>query len=241
MKRSTLLFVVIAVIAAAGCVRLGIWQLSRREQRRAMNAKISARINQAPVDVRTIPRDTSQSRFATVRVAGQPDFEHEILLTLRGNNGAPGVDILTPVRLAGTDTAVLVNRGWVYSPDGVHIETSRWRETDTVFTGYVDSFDSAPGDSIRDGGIRRASYQAISRALPYPILPFYVTAMGDTAAAAPDPTAAPRIVRLQPPKLGEGPHLSYAFQWFGFALISLVGAGIVAARSMQSARSSRTQ
>jgi surfeit locus 1 family protein len=241
MKRSTLVFVVIAVIAAAVCVRLGIWQLSRREQRRAMNARISARISQTPIDVRAIPHDTTQSRFATARVVGRPDFEREILLTLRGNNGAPGVDILTPVRIAGTDTAVLVNRGWVYSPDGVHIEMSRWRETDTVFTGYVDSFVSAPGDSVRDGGVRRASYEAISRVLPYPILPFYVTALGDTTAVAPDPRSAPRIVRLQPPKLGEGPHLSYAFQWFGFALISLVGAGIVAARSMQSGRSSRTQ
>lgn len=241
MKRSTWVFIVIAVVAAAGCVRLGIWQLARRDQRRAMNARIAGRIHQPPLNVRAVARDTAQSRFATVTVAGRPDFDHEVLLTLRGNNGSPGVDILTPVRPAGTDTAVLVNRGWVYSPDGVHIEAARWRESDTVFTGYVDSFESAPGDTVREGGVRRASYEAISRALPYPILPFYVVAMGDTLAAAPDPRAAPRIVRLQPPKLGEGPHLSYAFQWFGFALIALVGAGVVAARSMQSRTSSRTQ
>ncbi len=216
-----------------GCVRLGIWQLDRRQERRAMNARIAARMTGAATSAAVVDRDTSRSRFATVVVTGVPDFDNEVLLTHRGNNGAPGVDILTPVRVAGLDSAVLVNRGWVYSPDGMHIERHRWRESATSFTGYVESFHSAPSDSVRDGGVRRASYQAIARAIPYPIQTFYVVALDDSVAA-PDPASAnPRIVRLSRPKLDEGPHLSYALQWFAFATIAVVGAGIVAARSMR--------
>ncbi len=226
-----------AAAAAAVCIRLGVWQLDRRQVKRAMNATIESRMLAAPTSVSRISRDTAATRFATVVVAGKPDFEHEILLTHRGNNGAPGVDILTPVRLAGQDSAVLVNRGWVYSPDGMTIEAPLWREADTVFTGYVDAFVSAPGDSVRKQGIRRPSFEAISRELPYPILPFLVVAMADSSVAD-TAGSPPRIVRLRPPKLGAGPHLSYAFQWFAFATIALIGAAIVAARSMQSARSS---
>jgi surfeit locus 1 family protein len=231
-RRAALIFVIISIAMAAGCIRLGIWQLDRRQLRLASNAWIESRMAAAPVDVSRIPRDTTKSRFANAIVTGTPDFEHEVLLTHRGNDGAPGVDILTPVRLAGTDTAVLVNRGWVYSPDGMHIELHRWREPDTTFTGYVDAFQSAPDDTVREGGIRRASYEAIAREIPYPILGFYVVAMKDSAARRDSAAAGPGVVRLRPPKLDDGPHLSYAFQWFGFATIALVGAAIVAARSM---------
>ena len=209
------------------CVRLGFWQLARREQRQAMNERIAARIQAPPVPVATLRGDTVENRFRQVIVTGTPDYEREFALTIRGNNGSPGADIITPIRIAGSDSAVLVNRGWVYAPDGMTVDFSRWREIDSTFVGYVDSFEAAPSDSVRNRGIRRMSHEAIRRALPYPIKPFYVVAMGDTIGSATS------VVRLRPPRLGEGPHLSYAFQWFGFATIALVGGGIVAARSMR--------
>jgi surfeit locus 1 family protein len=227
LKRSTILLLVISVCVAAVCVRLGIWQLARRQQRLAMNERIRVRIDARAVPVDQIDRDTTKSRFSNATVAGMPDYAHEIVLTHRGHDGAPGVDFLTPVRAPGNDTATLVNRGWVYSPDAVTVDRPRWRDTVSRFSGYVDAFESRPTDSVRDGRIRKVSYEAIARVMPYPIRPFYVVAIGDSAAAP------PQMIRLERPKLDEGPHLSYAFQWFAFATIALVGAGIVTARSMQ--------
>jgi surfeit locus 1 family protein len=234
VKRSTILFLIVAVVLAGGCIRLGIWQLDRREQRRAMNAQIRQRMLAPARSVETADRDTAKTRFSIVAVRGVPDYSNEIVLTHRGNAGSPGVDILTPIRLPGQDTAVLVNRGWAYSPDGVTIDLSRWHETGTAFTGYVESFVSAPLDTVRARAIRRSSYEAISRVIPYPIHPFFVVALGDSVTMADSSPGRPALVRLRAPKLDEGPHLSYAFQWFGFATIALVGAGIVTARSMQS-------
>ena len=53
------------------------------------------------------------------------------------------------------------------------------------------------------------------------------------ASDADSTRGTPRIVRLARPKLDGGPHLSYAFQWCGFATIALIGAAVVTARSMQ--------
>jgi surfeit locus 1 family protein len=69
--------------------------------------------------------------------------------------------------------------------------------------------------------IARLSFSAVTKALPYPVAPFYVVALGDSVIA-PD-----RLARLTVPPLDEGPHLNYAIQWFAFALIALVGAGVV--------------
>jgi surfeit locus 1 family protein len=186
----------------------------------------------------SVTGDTSAIRFRRVSVAGRPDFEHQIMLTHRGNNGAPGLDIITPVRVPGQDSAILVNRGWIYSPDGMTADLSRWHEPDTTFMGYIDTFERAgEADSVRGGAIRWMSHTAIARAIPYPVRSFYVVALGEVALDSAR-GAAPRIVRLQAPKLGEGNHLSYALQWFGFAMISVIGASIVTARSMHSRRSS---
>ena len=198
-----------------------------------MNARIAARMSAAPVSATIVDRDTAKNRFAMVVLSGTPDYDHEVLLTYRGHDGAPGVDLLTPMRLPGQDTAVMVNRGWVYSPDGSTTDQRRWRDSMTSFSGYLDSFESLPNDTVREGRIRRASYQAIARVIPYPIHRFYVVALEDTAKRPDSVRAASQIVRLDRPKLDEGPHLSYAFQWFGFATIAVIGAVVVAARSMR--------
>jgi surfeit locus 1 family protein len=219
----TRVFVVIAIVIAAVCVRLGFWQLHRRVERKARNALIISRLDSAAVDVAGLPHDSAAARFRRVRVAGVPDYEHELIYAARSYRGSPGVNFLTPVRIPGRDTAVIVNRGWVYSPDGSTVDESKWRDTSGTFTGYVEEFPSVAGSAYanRPRVIARLSYAAVAKALPYPVAPVYVVALGDSAIA-PD-----RLARLTVPPLDEGPHLNYAIQWFAFALIALAGAGFV--------------
>jgi surfeit locus 1 family protein len=221
------LFVLAALVAAGVFVRLGIWQLHRRGERRARNALVLARTSAPEIDVRQLPRDSAQSRFRRVRVTGAPDYDHELLWAARTHNGSPGVNLITPVRLSGSDTAVLVNRGWVYSPDGATIDEAKWRETDTTFIGYADELPVAGGTAYASKPriIARLGFDAVSKALPYPVAPIYVVMTGDSA------TAADHVARLTIPPLDEGPHMNYAIQWFGFALVALVGAGYVVKQS----------
>lgn len=228
MRRSTPLFVLCAVLSAALFIRLGVWQLDRRQQRLARNAVIAQRIQQQPIPLEELTGDTAAMHYRRVRVSGHPDFDRDLALTLRGNRGSPGVDILTPVVVAGGDSAVLVNRGWIYAPDGMTADLSRWREADTSYVGYVEEFETGVRDSVRLNGIRRLSYPAIARVTPYPLRTFYIVAISDSAPAA------GRVVRLAMPVLDAGPHLSYAIQWFSFATIALVGAGYILVRSMRS-------
>jgi surfeit locus 1 family protein len=232
MRWSTTLFVLIAVAAAALFLRLGFWQLDRRDQRRARNAIIADRIRSAPSLISAAPVDTADGHYRRVRVIGHADFDRDLALTLRGNRGSPGVDVISPVVIAGSDSAVLVNRGWIYSPDGMTADLSKTRESDSTFHGYIEEFENSDAkDSVRLNGIRRMSYAAIARVMPYPIRTFYVVATTDSGTAN-----GAGIVRLNPPVLDEGPHLSYAIQWFAFAAIALFGAGIVAARTLPGRR-----
>lgn len=226
MSRTKLgLFIAFAIVAAAGCVRLGFWQLHRLGERRTRNALVASRLDSAVVEPRALPHDSAAARFRRVRVSGVPDYDHELIYATRTRLGSPGVNLLTPIRLPGTDTAVLVNRGWIYSPDGSTIDEAKWHDRDSVFTGYAEEFPSSGGASFsgRPNIIARLSYDVVAKTLPYPVAAVYVVALpGADSSTAPD-----RIARLTIPPLDEGPHFSYAIQWFGFAAVALVGAAFV--------------
>jgi surfeit locus 1 family protein len=227
-----LLFAAICLVLAGTFVQLGRWQLDRRAERRGVNLVVAARAAESPVSILDVAGDTT-ARYRPATVRGVAEYDRELVLAARGRGGSPGVHLLTPVRLEGRDERVLVNRGWVYSPDAVSVERERWREGDTVsFSGWVEHF-SPPGDERgsptleRPMTLRFADRDAAARTAGVPLLPVYLVATEPRDSAG---GVAP--ARLTLPDLGdEGPHLSYAGQWFAFSLIALAGAGIGLSRA----------
>lgn len=170
----------------------------------------------SPVPLRSLEQPT---RLTRVVIEGRPDYRYEIALAGRTRNGSPGVNIVTPIRRAGTDTAVLVNRGWVYSPDASQVDFTRWREADSVsFSGYVDTLATSAGEPSRGLRMRTLNKRQVSAELPYPLAAYFVVALPESAT--PSQTTP---VRLPLPVLDAGPHKSYAIQWFSFAAIAIVG------------------
>jgi surfeit locus 1 family protein len=233
MSRRTMLFCAFAVGAAGLFMRLGFWQLGRLGERQARNASVAAQLGGVPVPLSSLPRDTGQARYRTATVAGRLDYDHEIVVSGRTRQGSPGVELLTPMRVAGTDTAVLVNRGWVYSPNASTVDRARWHEGDSAaMTGYVALYAPDAGVTASPSDprvVRRASRSELAPRIPYPLAPYYLVATGGV-----DTSGHPG--RHEPPALVEGSHRSYAFQWFAFAAIALVGAGSVVARERRERR-----
>ena len=227
MNRRTGLFVTLAIALAAVFVRLGFWQLDRLKQRRARNAVVASRIAAASRPIDEL-RDTASYRRATLE--GTPDFANDIVLTGRSRQGSPGVYIFTPVRRSGSDSAVLVLRGWVYSPDAATVDLTRWHERRRSFGGYVlalpASVDS-PQQPAMERKVRSLTRERVRELVPYPVSTRYLVSQDSVAAAAADSTPA----RVAQPSLDDGPHLSYAIQWFSFAAIALIGSYVVIRRT----------
>ena len=211
-------------------LRLGFWQLGRRNERRAHNGIVVAQQRSAAVPWGTLPRDPDAARYRAASLDGRYDYEHELVLSGRTHQGSPGVELVTPMRIAGSDTAVLVNRGWVYSPDGGSVDLARWREGDTAHVaGYVEIYSADAGITSTVTGpriIRRISRQEIAAKVPYPIAPYFLVSRSDTATID-------HPARRELPALDEGPHGSYAVQWFFFAAVAIVGATAVVLRERQ--------
>jgi surfeit locus 1 family protein len=241
MNRRTVAFVLFAIAIAAGCVRLGFWQLSRLGERRARNAEIAVRLGQPPAPLATVLADSAGARYRQVRVAGRFDYENEIVYTSRTRLGSPGVQLITPLLLPGGD-AVLVNRGWVYSPNGMTVDLPRWREGDSAdVSGYLEAFTATASDEASANvstpsiprGVRRLQRDSVAALFPYRVAAFVVVRRDGAVQEG----EVQHPFRVDLPALGEGAHKGYALQWFAFAFIAVAGTAAVVARGRRSPRS----
>jgi surfeit locus 1 family protein len=202
-----------ALVIAAACVRLGVWQLDRLRQRRARNAQVLATRSRPPIPVAgSLSTDSARDRRLFAR--GAYDYTHERLWHGRSYEGVPGVDLVTPLRLPD-GTAVLVDRGWAPSPDGYHVDQGAYREGDSAeVLGIGVTAPRAPGD---------VDPAALRDSLPYPLLLFVIQELRRSPTSPTSPNLPQPPVRWPAPELSDGPHLSYAIQWFSFAVIIVVG------------------
>jgi surfeit locus 1 family protein len=225
MTRSRLLLLVLSLLSAMLFVRLGIWQLSRLHERRTGN-RLAAEARSGPVlDLNrsgSLPPSRVHHR---VLARGHYDRAHEVVLRGHVYRELPGVEIVTPLRIEGSDSAVLVNRGFFPSPDATFADTDSLEEPGTILVRGVALEIPLSPDS---GGVRlsngretwrRLDLSALRGRTPYPLLDVYILQSPDSGL--------PRYpVRLEPQPFTDGPHLSYAVQWFAFAAIA-VGGGLI--------------
>lgn len=224
---------VVAFLLASVFVRLGFWQLGRLEDRRARNAAWRTALEQPPVVLdakgwRLVEADPAAFVNRRVRVAGTFDPTGEVVLRGRAHGGRPGVHLVTPLRVDGAAGVVLVNRGWVPSPDGARVDPRPLAEPGPrVVEGVLQQIpvtdDAGAPAPAGEGAQRVLTFRRLDLATlrgrsERPLLPLYVQQLpgADSVRAAPP-------VRVAVPALGEGNHLSYAVQWFGFAAIAVGG------------------
>jgi len=233
----------LALTLIVSFTNFGFWQLRRLSQRDAYNALLEARLNAPPQPFAelarryslTAPADAADSAaYRRARVSGRFDPAHEVLLRSRALNGQPGYHVLTPLRLS-EDRALLVDRGWVpFELDDPPIAEAAPPDAPVQVTGVLQPAQEQPkggGFFDRLGLVQQDPAEGeldavffvdparLEQNLPYALEPVYLELATQTPAPGelPVPPPAPEVTR--------GSHLSYALQWFSFALIGLIGYG----------------
>src|SRR3990172_2588162 len=133
-----LLASVLVLAAAAVMVRLGIWQLDRLEWRLAFNARVQAQMSAEPLvlDENALDLDLYSMEYRQVIVTGTYLPEEEIVLRNQvwdGEFGSElGVALFTPLLMEGTNTAILVERGWIPQANANQKNRAIYRENGLV-------------------------------------------------------------------------------------------------------------
>jgi surfeit locus 1 family protein len=222
------IFVVAIMGTALVTASLGRWQLRRLAQRRAANATMRAAALETPLHLPTLqPLAIDSGRRLEVR--GQFDTLAQLLLRGREQDDAPGIQVATAFRLDSSSEVLWVLRGFVRSPDAATPPDTIPQPASGIVTltgvavatpTLVDS-----GRPLSRSGVvtyQRLDRDVLARRAPG-ALPVYLLLAADSAHLG-------GLDVVAPPELSDGPHLSYAIQWFGITLAVLVFGVIFFAR-----------
>ena len=229
-SRQWLLTTLLVLAGGAVCVRLGIWQLDRLQQRQAFNAQVEAMWATPPIRLTgRSDEELTSMEYRAVSVSGTYDTGHQIALRNQYFQNEYGYHLLTPL-LMDDGTAVLVDRGWIpASGNESPVDWQKYDETGRVSIqgqirlgqnkpdiGGVPDPTLAPGQEGLDFW-NLVTLNRIGLQLPYPLLDIYIQPTPDPEDLSPPIPYQPAI------ELSEGPHRGYAGQWFTFALILILG------------------
>lgn len=234
-----IVLLIVTIVVAGVCVRLGFWQLDRLHGRRDINTLIEAGFAQPPqplTDLLARTGDPHSLAFRRAEVAGTYDTAHEVILYGRTSAGGDtGNHVLTPL-LLDDGTALLVDRGWVPLEQGeppvagaAATPTVRVDVAGVLFPPDAETAAASGASPVLQ--VTKIDPGKLGAQLPYPILPIYLLLQEQRPAQTgglPEPAPLPELT--------EGPHLSYAIQWFAFATIAVVGYGVLVRRDRREGR-----
>ncbi|HSV50852.1 MAG TPA: SURF1 family protein [Burkholderiaceae bacterium] len=215
-RRRFWLLSIAALLGLAVTLSLGRWQLSRAAQKEALQTAIEAQKSKPALDgagLVSAPLPSSLVHRPAV-LQGQWLPEHTVFLDNRQMNGKPGFFVLTPLRLAGSDRVLVVQRGWVPRnfTDRAALPRIETAKGDVRVEGRIAPPPSKlyAFDAVETGPIRQNLDLAGFAAQTH--LPLFGVSMLQAGPSGDE------LQRDWPEaNLGVAKHYGYAFQWFGLS------------------------
>jgi surfeit locus 1 family protein len=213
-----------AVAMALLTARLGFWQLSRADEKLALQSAIEQQALQ-PV-LQALPDDmqlASTWHHRRIALRGRWSAAHTVYLDNRQMNGRPGFFVVTPLVLAD-GRAVLVQRGWLPRnvDERTRIDDAPAPAGDLRLEGRIAppparlfEFEGADAGRIR----QNINVEAFARETGLRVVTVSVVQTEPQSPAAPED----KLLRDWPaPASGVGKHHGYAFQWFGLSTLVVI-------------------
>lgn len=215
---------VLAAILGTVFVMLGQWQLRRLDERRESNAVVAEHRALPVSPYHEVMTGTVDEEDQWLRVSATGSYGHaQFQVRYRSLDGAYGsyaVAVLTTDR----GDRLLINRGFLPRrpghPDGVLPAPPEGQVTVTGFVRRNDRGDQG-AMTPHENQIRLINSAALGAALGTELVDGYLQLIEST------PPETDELRTLPVPAPDEGPHLSYALQWFAFTVIGVVGFGVL--------------
>ncbi len=219
----TIPFVATVLLVALG-VALGQWQDRRAAYKTGLQQLMAERGAQAPLVLGPALLAAESVELRPVSVRGEFVPGWPLFLDNRPQNGKAGFYLLMPLKISGSDTHVLVARGWLPRYTGQH--------------DRLPPFDT-PGGTVTVKGLAKASMGRVMQlGEASPVKPNAILQNLDPAqfAQASKLTVQPFLIEQSAPAtpadsmardwpapaLGVEKHQGYAFQWYALAVMALL-------------------
>ncbi len=216
------LITVAAVLAMAGTLSLGQWQLNRAAEKLSIQDQRDKQGERPALDTAAFMALSNplDELHRPVQLQGHWLANQTVFLDNRQMNAKPGLYVVTPLKIEGSSNVVLVQRGWIAR--NFEDRTQLPRVATPTGTVVVEGRIAPPPSKLYemggpDNGVIRQNLDLslFSAEIGLPLLPMSIQQIG----------ATPEGLLREWPTVGTGveKHYGYAFQWFALsALIALL-------------------
>jgi surfeit locus 1 family protein len=215
-------FIAALVVAIIG-ILLGNWQQDRAAYKTRLQQQQQARRAEPPLELGPVITPAEKIAFRRVRLRGEFVAGWPVFLANRPMGSGSGFYLAMPFKIAGSDTHVLVLRGWL----------PRQAEF-----GKLPPFATPAGPVVLEGQVVASSGRVMELGVPPPPAPGALV-----QNLTPEAVAAASGLRLQPflvqqtapaapndrmardwpaPSAGIDKHRGYAFQWYALAALAVL-------------------
>lgn len=223
-SRRWLMYWAMLAVFSVVCVFLGNWQFARRAEAQAEIARIDANYDAPPVALaEALPTlaafDEDRNKWQQIEVTGRYLAEEQLLARNRPFVDQVGFNILAPF-VTQNGEVIIIDRGWIPQstgsdetgvipdpPKGEVSVVARLKAGEPTIAGRTPSENTVGTINLPE------IEEMLSR-------PTYTGAYGLLVSES--PTTEHGLLSERPAR-DEGPHLSYALQWYVFIVIAALG------------------
>jgi surfeit locus 1 family protein len=204
-------------------IKLGLWQYNKAHLKQEIQNSYNASLDTEALSLPAQFDNLDAWKHKKVTVKGHYKTEHQILLDNQVENSRGGFHVLTPLKIEGRDDYVLINRGWIAgaathteiplisTPEElVEIVGLVWVPSKKIFT-----LESKAQKSQWNKVWQHMDLERYQNSVAIKVLPIVIKL--DTKS-----NAGGFVRNWQLPADKIATNMGYAYQWFGFAVASIL-------------------
>lgn len=228
--RPTLIGAVVTLICIPLFIKFGFWQYNKAQQKQAIqSAYLNAETSNAlpyPTNISSSTDDLSAWQYKKVKLTGHYETKYQFLLDNKVEQNQAGYHVITPFKIDQSQQYVLINRGWIAGnadrselpafetpKETVSLEGLVWIPSKKIFT--LENASNTPSPKNWQAVWQNMELEKYQQSVPFSVSPLAIKL---------DKGQQPGgfLRNWQVPAERITTHIGYAYQWFGFAVATLL-------------------
>lgn len=221
--KPSLLGLLILIVCIPLFIKLGLWQYNKAQLGKEMQVSYSHSLAQIPLILPNKITNLADWNYKKVKVKGYYETKYQILLDNQVESNIAGFYVITPLKLENSNDYVLINRGWIAGGD-THSDLPKFNTPDQIqeLVGLawlpskkIFTLESKPEKSTWNTVWQHMDMDLYQKAVPIHVLPIVIK-------LDPKSNAGGFVRNWQLPTSRITTNIGYAYQWFGFAIASIL-------------------
>lgn len=213
----------ILIVCIPTFIKLGLWQLNKAQLKQEIQTSYNQSLDNDSLSLPEQLDNLDSWNYKKVKMSGHYETQYQILLDNQVEQSRGGFHVITPLKIDGRDEYILINRGWVAGNENhttlpdvatptakVEIIGLVWLPSKKIFSLETEAQKSQWQSVWQNMDMSR--YQA---SVPIKVLPVVIKLDAKSNAGG-------FVRNWQLPAEKIATNMGYAYQWFGFAVASLL-------------------